>query len=90
MIINVGRLPDLKPYPYGYYGDVKRQCRCSSRQIESYRQQISGPLLDRINLHVEVPLVLAIALAARKVIPTSLGTHLICTTTFPLARPFPR
>ena len=45
------------PHPCGYYGDPKRQCRCSSRQIENYRQRISGPLLDRIDLHVEVPLV---------------------------------
>jgi magnesium chelatase family protein len=36
---------------------MKRQCRCSSRQIENYRQRISGPLLDRIDLHVKVPLV---------------------------------
>jgi magnesium chelatase family protein len=36
---------------------VKRDCRCSPRQIENYRQRISGPLLDRIDLHVEVPLV---------------------------------
>ncbi|HEX7261480.1 MAG TPA: ATP-binding protein [Luteolibacter sp.] len=41
----------------GYYGDVKRECRCSPRQIETYRQRISGPLLDRIDLHVEVPIV---------------------------------
>lgn len=36
---------------------MKRECRCSPRQIESYRQRISGPLLDRIDLHIEVPLV---------------------------------
>jgi magnesium chelatase family protein len=36
---------------------VKRQCRCSVKQIEKYRQRISGPLLDRIDIHVEVPLV---------------------------------
>lgn len=47
----------LNPCPCGFYGDVRRSCRCSSRQIESYRQRISGPLLDRIDLHVEVPLV---------------------------------
>jgi len=47
----------MNPCPCGYHGDVKRQCRCSPRQIESYRQRISGPLLDRIDLHVEVPLV---------------------------------
>ncbi|NNC88469.1 MAG: ATP-binding protein [Akkermansiaceae bacterium] len=43
--------------PCGYFGDPKRECRCSPRQIENYRQRISGPLLDRIDLHVEVPLV---------------------------------
>ena len=47
----------MNPCPCGYYGDVKRECRCASRQIENYRQKISGPLLDRIDLHVEVPLV---------------------------------
>jgi magnesium chelatase family protein len=47
----------LNPCPCGYYGDLKRECRCSPRQIESYRQRISGPLLDRIDLHVEVPIV---------------------------------
>src|SRR5690606_29378744 len=47
----------LNPCACGYYGDSKRECRCSPRQVESYRQRISGPLLDRIDLHVEVPLV---------------------------------
>ncbi len=45
----------LNPCPCGYYGDPKRECRCSPPQIEKYRQRISGPLLDRIDLHVEVP-----------------------------------
>ena len=45
----------MNPCPCGYYGDPKRECRCSPRQIEQYRQRISGPLLDRIDLHVEVP-----------------------------------
>lgn len=36
---------------------MKRECRCSPRQIENYRQRISGPLLDRIDIHVEVPIV---------------------------------
>ena len=47
----------MNPWPCGFYGDIKRECRCSPRQIENYRQRISGPLLDRIDLHVEVPLV---------------------------------
>ena len=41
----------------GYLGDPKKECRCSPGQIEKYRQRISGPLLDRIDLHVEVPAV---------------------------------
>jgi len=47
----------MNPCPCGYYGDPKRECRCSGNQIESYRQRISGPLLDRIDLHVEAPAV---------------------------------
>lgn len=45
----------MNPCPCGYSTDPKRDCRCSPRQIETYRQRISGPLLDRIDLHVEVP-----------------------------------
>jgi magnesium chelatase family protein len=45
------------PCPCGYYGDRKRDCRCSPAQVERYRDRISGPLLDRIDIHVEVPAV---------------------------------
>jgi len=45
----------MNPCPCGYFGDLKRDCRCSPGQIQKYRQRISGPLLDRIDLHVEVP-----------------------------------
>lgn len=47
----------MNPCPCGFYGDVKRECRCSVRQIELYRRKISGPLLDRIDIHIDVPLV---------------------------------
>ena len=47
----------LNPCPCGFHGDSKRECRCSPRQVEQYRQKISGPLLDRIDLHIEVPLI---------------------------------
>ena len=47
----------LNPCPCGFHGDMKRECRCSPLQVEQYRQKISGPLLDRIDLHVEVPLI---------------------------------
>ncbi len=45
----------MNPCPCGYYGDLKRECRCTPPQRERYRQRISGPLLDRIDLHVEAP-----------------------------------
>ena len=47
----------MNPCPCGYLGDPARDCRCSPSQIEKYRQRISGPLLDRIDLHVDVPAV---------------------------------
>lgn len=47
----------MNPCPCGYLGDPNRECRCSPNQIEKYRQRISGPLLDRIDLHVDVPAV---------------------------------
>ncbi len=42
------------PCPCGYFGDPVKQCRCSPSQIFKYQKKISGPLLDRIDLHVEV------------------------------------
>src|ERR1700704_2651805 len=41
--------------PCGYLGDAKRPCKCNPMQIERYMGRISGPLLDRIDLHIEVP-----------------------------------
>jgi magnesium chelatase family protein len=45
----------MNPCPCGYYGDPKRSCGCTLPQLLRYRSKISGPLLDRIDLHVEVP-----------------------------------
>ena len=45
----------MNPCPCGFYGDSRRECKCTSPQIERYRNRISGPLLDRIDIHVEVP-----------------------------------
>lgn len=43
------------PCPCGYYSDPEKNCTCSTAQILKYRQRISGPIIDRIDLHVEVP-----------------------------------
>ena len=45
----------MNPCPCGYFSDPKRECRCTPRQIIKYRNKISGPLLDRIDIHIEVP-----------------------------------
>ncbi len=45
----------MNPCPCGYYGDPNRTCTCTLPQLLRYRSRISGPLLDRIDLHVEVP-----------------------------------
>jgi magnesium chelatase family protein len=44
----------MNPCPCGYWGDAERPCRCTPEQIQRYRARISGPLLDRIDLHVQV------------------------------------
>lgn len=50
-------LAALNPCPCGHLGDPRYDCRCNSVLIERYRGRVSGPLLDRIDLHVEVPAV---------------------------------
>jgi len=47
----------MNPCPCGYYGDPTRECRCTGGIIQRYLGKISGPLLDRIDLHIEVPAV---------------------------------
>jgi magnesium chelatase family protein len=45
----------MNPCPCGYLGDASGRCHCTSEQIARYRAKISGPLLDRIDMHLEVP-----------------------------------
>jgi len=45
----------MNPCPCGYLADARRSCRCSAQQVRQYRSRVSGPLLDRIDIHVEVP-----------------------------------
>jgi len=63
---NILLVAAMNPCACGYYGDPKRQCRCSPKQVEAYRNRISGPLLDRIDIHVEAPAVEYSALSSRQ------------------------
>ncbi len=45
----------MNPCPCGYLGDPSGRCHCSSEQVQRYRARVSGPLLDRIDMHLEVP-----------------------------------
>lgn len=45
----------MNPCPCGFYTDPKHECTCSPQQIQRYRSKVSGPLLDRIDIHVDVP-----------------------------------
>jgi len=56
----------MNPCPCGYFGDRVRACRCSVQQIRQYQGKISGPLLDRIDLHIEVPSVKYRALSGKE------------------------
>jgi magnesium chelatase family protein len=47
----------MNPCPCGFYGDTTRECRCTPGIIQRYLAKVSGPLLDRIDLHIEVPAV---------------------------------
>jgi magnesium chelatase family protein len=47
----------MNPCPCGYFGDGAHACRCSAVDVERYRSRVSGPLLDRIDIHLDVPAV---------------------------------
>ncbi|MEW6419429.1 MAG: ATP-binding protein [Nitrospirota bacterium] len=47
----------LNPCSCGFWGDPKHRCTCTPGQIHRYRHRVSGPLLDRIDIHIDVPAV---------------------------------
>ena len=64
----------LNPCPCGYLTDPKHDCTCSSQQIQRYMAKISGPLLDRIDIHIEVPPLSYQELTDRR--PAELSVHI--------------
>ncbi|MEC8555969.1 MAG: YifB family Mg chelatase-like AAA ATPase [Planctomycetota bacterium] len=65
----------LNPCPCGFRTDPRRSCSCSQPQVERYMQRISGPLLDRIDIHIEVPAVPFQELSSRE---TGTSTKEMC------------
>ena len=61
----------MNPCPCGHYGDPVKECTCSAMAIARYQKRISGPLLDRIDIHVEVPRVDYEKLADKRQVETS-------------------
>jgi magnesium chelatase family protein len=70
---NVMLVAAMNPCPCGFYGDPQKECSCSLPQIQRYRARISGPLLDRIDIQVEVPAVKYKELADRTTGESSLA-----------------
>lgn len=56
----------MNPCQCGYYGDSGRECRCTLPQIQRYISKVSGPLLDRIDIHINVPAVKVAELADKE------------------------
>jgi magnesium chelatase family protein len=57
----------MNPCPCGHLSDPRRGCRCSLGQIHKYRSKVSGPILDRIDIQIEVPALSFQTLAAREI-----------------------
>jgi magnesium chelatase family protein len=68
---NIMLVAAMNPCPCGHHGDPKKACRCQEIQIQRYFGRISGPLMDRIDLHLEVPHVPYEELASERSGPTS-------------------
>lgn len=79
-------LASMNPCPCGYYGDPTHECTCTPNQIRNYLSRISGPLLDRIDMHIEI-----IPIQYRDLINTELpdSSHGFLSSDIDDAKPFP-
>ncbi len=59
----------MNPCPCGYLGDPRNRCQCRAEHIHRYRSRLSGPLLDRIDIHLEVPALPIATLTAHQTVP---------------------
>ncbi|HEY0721867.1 MAG TPA: YifB family Mg chelatase-like AAA ATPase [Gammaproteobacteria bacterium] len=79
----------MNPCPCGYLGHPNGRCHCTSEQVARYRARISGPLLDRIDLHIEVPSLPRELLNANHAVPESserVRTRVVAARDFALSR----
>ncbi len=67
----------MNPCPCGFFGDDNRECNCSVMTIQKYRSKVSGPLLDRIDLHVNVPAIPVSELMASRDEPLEKDSEII-------------
>lgn len=68
----------MNPCPCGYLGDERRECECTADSIQRYRSRVSGPLLDRIDLHVEVPPLPGGTLSGRQQTASATADSTVC------------
>jgi magnesium chelatase family protein len=68
----------MNPCPCGFFGDRSRGCACTPRQLQAYRARISGPLLDRIDLNVEVPALAYVDLSGPPGEPSAAAAARVC------------
>ncbi len=69
---NFTLIASMNPCPCGYFGDSVKECTCSVSMVKGYQKKISGPLMDRIDIHVEVPRVPFEKLSSQRVGESSL------------------
>jgi len=74
---NFSLIAAMNPCPCGYFGDPQKECRCSAYEVFRYQKKISGPLLDRIDIQIEVPRVEIKELRSQKTSPDDSSNQIL-------------